>query len=33
MFVELNTRSNDGLTVSVEWERETGKTQIVVQDA
>lgn len=33
MFVELDTRQNDGLTVSLEWERETGKTQIVVDDA
>ena len=33
MFVELETRKNDGLTVSLEWERETGKTQIVVEDA
>jgi hypothetical protein len=32
MFVELETRQNDGLTVSLEWERETGKTQIVVAD-
>ena len=24
MFVELETRQNDGLTVSLEWERETG---------
>ncbi len=33
MFVELNTRHNDGLTVSLEWDRDTGATQIVVEDA
>jgi carotenoid cleavage dioxygenase-like enzyme len=33
MFVELNTRQGDGLTVSLEWDRDTGATQIVVQDA
>jgi hypothetical protein len=33
MFVELNTRETDGLTVSLEWDRDTGATQIVVQDA
>lgn len=33
MFVELDTRQNYGLTVSLEWERETGETQIVVEDA
>jgi hypothetical protein len=33
MFVELDTRQHDGLTVSLEWERETGKTRIVVEDA
>ena len=33
MFVELDTRQTDGLIVSLEWERETGKTQIVVEDA
>jgi hypothetical protein len=32
-FVELDTRKNFGLTVSLEWERETGETQIVVEDA
>ena len=33
MFVELETRQSDGLTVSLEWEPETGKTHIVVEDA
>ncbi len=33
MFVELNTRQNNGLTVSLEWDRDTGATQIVVEDA
>ena len=33
VFVELDTRENFGLTVSLEWERETGETQIVVEDA
>ena len=33
MFVELDTRETDGLTVSLEWDRDTGATQIVVQDA
>jgi hypothetical protein len=33
MFVELDTRYGDGLTVRLEWDRETGNTQIVVHDA
>jgi hypothetical protein len=33
MFVELDTRHNEGLTVSLEWDRESGQTQIVVTDA
>jgi hypothetical protein len=33
MFVELDTRATDGLTVSLEWDRDTGATQIVAQDA
>lgn len=33
MFVELITRHGDGLTVSLEWDRDTGATQIVIQDA
>jgi hypothetical protein len=32
MFVELDTRHSDGLTVSLEWDRDTGQTKIVVQD-
>jgi hypothetical protein len=32
MFVELDTRHGDGLTVTLEWDRATGQTQIVVQD-
>jgi carotenoid cleavage dioxygenase-like enzyme len=33
MFVELDTRQNEGLTVSLEWDRDSGQTQIVVSDA
>ena len=33
MFVELDTRQNDGLTVSLEWDRDTGNTQVVVYDS
>jgi hypothetical protein len=33
MFVELDTRHNEGLTVSLEWDRDTGQAQIVVNDA
>jgi hypothetical protein len=32
MFVELDTRQNTGYTVSLEWDRDTGQTQIVVAD-
>src|SRR4051812_6038632 len=32
MFVELDTRHGDGLTVTLEWDRDNGNTQIVVQD-
>ena len=32
MFVELDTRQNDGFTVSLEWDRDTGNTQVVVYD-
>ena len=32
MFIELDTRHADGLTVSLEWDRDTGKTQVVVDD-
>jgi carotenoid cleavage dioxygenase-like enzyme len=33
MFVELDTRQNDGFTVSLEWDRDTGDTQVVVYDS
>jgi hypothetical protein len=33
MFVELDTRHGDGLTVTLEWDRDSGQTQIVVHDA
>ena len=33
MFVELDTRQNNGLTVSLEWDRDTGDTQVVVYDS
>ena len=32
VFVELDTRRNDGFTVSLEWNRDTGQTQIVIDD-
>src|SRR3954471_3583772 len=32
MFVELDTRRGDGLTVTLEWNRDTGQTQIVLHD-
>jgi hypothetical protein len=32
MFVELDTRQDAGYTVSLEWDRDTGQTQIVVAD-
>jgi len=32
MFVELDTRNSDGLTVRLEWDRDSGQTQIVVDD-
>jgi hypothetical protein len=32
VFVEVDTRRMDGLTVSLEWDRDTGRTQLVVQD-
>lgn len=32
VFVELDTRHNDGYTVSLEWNRDTGKTRIVLGD-
>jgi hypothetical protein len=33
MFIELDTRRHDGFTVSLEWDRDTGQTQIVINDA
>jgi hypothetical protein len=32
MFVELDTRQNAGYTVSLEWDRDTDDTQIVLAD-
>ena len=32
MFVELDRRQIDGLAVSLEWDRDTGRTQVVVTD-
>jgi hypothetical protein len=32
VFVELGTRQGAGYTVSLEWDRDTGETQIVVAD-
>ena len=32
MFVELDTRQDADYTVSLEWDRDTGATQIVVAD-
>ena len=32
MFVELDTRQDAGDSVSLEWDRNTGETQIVVAD-
>lgn len=32
MFIELDTRHADGLTVSLEWDRDTGNTQVVIDD-
>ena len=33
MFVELDSREADGLIVSLQWDRDTGVTQVVVSDA
>lgn len=33
VFVEVDTRHTDGLTISLEWDRDTGQTQIVIDDA
>jgi hypothetical protein len=32
MFVELDTRHDVGYTVSLEWDRDSGETHIVVTD-
>ena len=32
MFVELDTRQDADYTVSLEWDRDTGETQIVLDD-
>ena len=33
MFIELDTRRRDGFTILLEWDRDTGQTQIVINDA
>jgi hypothetical protein len=33
VFVELDTRQDAGLTVSLEWNRDAGNTRIVVADS
>lgn len=33
MFVELDTRNAVGYTVSLEWDRDSGETHIVVTDS
>jgi hypothetical protein len=32
MFVELDRRLNDGLDIALEWDADSGQTQIVLQD-
>ena len=32
MFVELDTRHDARYTVSLEWDRDTGETQIILDD-
>jgi hypothetical protein len=32
MFVELDNRHDGAVTVSLQWDRDTGRTQIVVND-
>jgi hypothetical protein len=32
MFVELDTRYGDGLQVRLEWDHDSGETQIVIYD-
>ena len=33
MFVELDNRQGDGFVVSLEWDRSTGATRVVVADS
>jgi hypothetical protein len=33
VFVELDTRTSDGFTVSLDWDRDNGQIQIVIDDA
>jgi hypothetical protein len=33
VFVELDTRQDAAYTVSLEWDRDTGETQILVADS
>jgi hypothetical protein len=33
MFVELDRRANGGLEIALEWDRDSGQTQIVVHDS
>jgi hypothetical protein len=33
VFVELDIRRTDGHTVSLEWNRDTGNTRVVVADS
>ena len=33
VFIELDTRRDGGFTVSLEWNRETGNTRIVVAES
>ena len=33
MFVEVDRREHDGISVSLEWDRATRATQIVVEDS
>jgi hypothetical protein len=32
VFVQLDTRQDAGYTISLEWDRDMGKTQVVVAD-
>jgi hypothetical protein len=33
MFIELDTRTNDGYTVTLQWDRDSDRTEIVIDDA